>query len=425
MQSLACRAFSTRYGHNITTNSRLRSRRIADAARRGGPGAAREHPANTGRPTAAIDGPYGRGRARDPRSGSARTVERRADASWWPTWVLVLLRSIAEFGLGWAAFEERDAADRRQHPVSSPGTVGPHRSVEIGNREEAARSWPTSWGAPKASPTTSSGGTGQHAGRGRGRDVEPRFARPARQWMQSRHRGPRLRHDPRGRRLTTARSCGIRTRRGALGRHSEAVEDHEERYAQHQQMQPGLEARSRYDLASRSSAAVRPATSSVPAHCSTRLSDTPMSSDDPACLEQAMAQAGASGCSERHAGDPHRSTSSPRMSPSIDRSFGQHADHDGQVTICFSDIVGYTSMTDRLGDHRTPSCSASILRSSAPSLLVHRGVEVKSEGDGFVLAFRDPDDALASPGRVSAVTCRPRLAGGRRCAARSNGSASR
>ena len=52
-------------------------------------------------------------------------------------------------------------------------------------------------------------------------------------------------------------------------------------------------------------------------------------------------------------------------------------------------------MTDRLGDHRTHELlrvHTAILRRE---LLVNRGVEVKSEGDGFMLAFRDPSDALS------------------------------
>ena len=80
----------------------------------------------------------------------------------------------------------------------------------------------------------------------------------------------------------------------------------------------------------------------------------------------------------------------------IDRpELGKHADLDGQVTICFSDIVGYTAMTDRLGDHRTHELLRAHTAILRRELLVNRGVEVKSEGDGFMLAFRDPADALA------------------------------
>ena len=74
---------------------------------------------------------------------------------------------------------------------------------------------------------------------------------------------------------------------------------------------------------------------------------------------------------------------------------GQHADVDGHVTICFSDIVGYTEMTDRLGDHRTHELLRSHTAMLRKELIINRGAEVKSEGDGFMLAFRDPVDALA------------------------------
>ncbi len=77
---------------------------------------------------------------------------------------------------------------------------------------------------------------------------------------------------------------------------------------------------------------------------------------------------------------------------------GRHAGDDGHITICFSDIVGYTEMTDRLGDQRTHDLlrvHTEILRTE---LIVHHGVEVKSEGDGFMLAFAEPADALAFAG---------------------------
>ena len=52
-------------------------------------------------------------------------------------------------------------------------------------------------------------------------------------------------------------------------------------------------------------------------------------------------------------------------------------------------------MTDRLGDHRTHELLRTHTAILRKELLVNRGVEVKSEGDGFMLAFRDPADALA------------------------------
>jgi class 3 adenylate cyclase len=73
----------------------------------------------------------------------------------------------------------------------------------------------------------------------------------------------------------------------------------------------------------------------------------------------------------------------------------RHAAPDGTVTILFTDIEGSTALTERLGDRRAHD----ILR--AHNLLVrqavaeHGGVEVKSEGDGFMLAFQSARRALA------------------------------
>ena len=73
-----------------------------------------------------------------------------------------------------------------------------------------------------------------------------------------------------------------------------------------------------------------------------------------------------------------------------------HADAAGRVTIVFSDLEGYTELTDRLGDVRTQAVLRvhnALLREQLAS---HGGTEVKSQGDGFMLAFAEP---------VSAVVC--------------------
>ena len=66
---------------------------------------------------------------------------------------------------------------------------------------------------------------------------------------------------------------------------------------------------------------------------------------------------------------------------------------DPTLTLLFSDIVGYTEMTERLGDeaaHRVLRQHNDVLRGA---LVAHRGTEVKSEGDGFMLAFESVPDA--------------------------------
>ncbi len=182
---------------------------------------------------------------------------------------------------------------------------------------------------------------------------------------------------------------------GGLGRHAEAISHHETALAEHQQFRaPAWEARSRYDLAlallargdtgdmERAGILLNEVVERANALGITRL------------LEQAFAaklqlQGVPSGASVM------ASIDLLSANVTIERpELGKHADHDGQVTICFSDVVGYTAMTDRLGDHRTHELLRAHTAILRRELLVNRGVEVKSEGDGFMLAFRDPADAL-------------------------------
>ncbi len=71
-----------------------------------------------------------------------------------------------------------------------------------------------------------------------------------------------------------------------------------------------------------------------------------------------------------------------------------HAAPDGTVTIMFSDIEGSTAMNERLGDKRWLELLRehnAIVRKQVKS---HGGFEVKSEGDGFMLAFQSARRAL-------------------------------
>ncbi|MEE8346454.1 MAG: AAA family ATPase, partial [Dehalococcoidia bacterium] len=61
---------------------------------------------------------------------------------------------------------------------------------------------------------------------------------------------------------------------------------------------------------------------------------------------------------------------------------------DGTVTILFSDIEGSTAMTERLGDQRWMELLKSHNSIIRERLAAHEGFEVKSEGDGFMLAFQ-------------------------------------
>jgi class 3 adenylate cyclase/tetratricopeptide (TPR) repeat protein len=73
-----------------------------------------------------------------------------------------------------------------------------------------------------------------------------------------------------------------------------------------------------------------------------------------------------------------------------------NADATGRVTIAFSDIEGYTELTDRLGDVRTQAVLRAHNELLREQLARYGGTEVKSQGDGFMLAFADS---------VAAVEC--------------------
>jgi class 3 adenylate cyclase len=77
-----------------------------------------------------------------------------------------------------------------------------------------------------------------------------------------------------------------------------------------------------------------------------------------------------------------------------------HAAPDGTVTIMFSDIEGSTVLTERLGDQRWMELLRehnAIVRNQVKS---HGGFEVKSEGDGFMVAFQSAGKALACASAV-------------------------
>jgi class 3 adenylate cyclase len=67
---------------------------------------------------------------------------------------------------------------------------------------------------------------------------------------------------------------------------------------------------------------------------------------------------------------------------------------DGTVTILFSDIEGSTEMTERLGDRRWLEVLREHNRIVRSELRAHDGFEVKSQGDGFMVAFSSARRAL-------------------------------
>jgi len=74
---------------------------------------------------------------------------------------------------------------------------------------------------------------------------------------------------------------------------------------------------------------------------------------------------------------------------------------DGTVTIVFSDIESSTALLERLGDTEFMQMLAwhdRIVRTTAEE---HRGFVVKSEGDGFMLAFPSAASALRAASRAT------------------------
>ena len=71
-----------------------------------------------------------------------------------------------------------------------------------------------------------------------------------------------------------------------------------------------------------------------------------------------------------------------------------HAAPDGTVAILFSDIEDSTVLTERLGDERWLEVLRRHNTIFREQIARHDGYEVKSQGDGFMLAFPDPCEAL-------------------------------
>lgn len=67
---------------------------------------------------------------------------------------------------------------------------------------------------------------------------------------------------------------------------------------------------------------------------------------------------------------------------------------DGTVTIMFSDIEGSTMMTDQLGDERWLKVLHRHNALIRGHLAAHQGFEVKSQGDGFMVAFSSATSAM-------------------------------
>lgn len=67
---------------------------------------------------------------------------------------------------------------------------------------------------------------------------------------------------------------------------------------------------------------------------------------------------------------------------------------DGTVTIMFTDICGYSLLTERLGDRRAHELVSEYQKIVRGQLASYGGYEVKVQGDGFMVAFAGASRAL-------------------------------
>ncbi len=67
---------------------------------------------------------------------------------------------------------------------------------------------------------------------------------------------------------------------------------------------------------------------------------------------------------------------------------------DGTVTIFFSDIVDSTALNERIGDEQWVSLLSAHDKVIRKHVVARHGHVVKSQGDGFMVAFGDPAEAL-------------------------------
>lgn len=76
------------------------------------------------------------------------------------------------------------------------------------------------------------------------------------------------------------------------------------------------------------------------------------------------------------------------------RAISRLAADDGTVSVLFSDIVDSTSLNERLGDEEWIGLLDAHDRLVRRCVTEHRGHIVKSQGDGFMIAFGDPAEAV-------------------------------
>jgi class 3 adenylate cyclase len=79
---------------------------------------------------------------------------------------------------------------------------------------------------------------------------------------------------------------------------------------------------------------------------------------------------------------------------------------DGMVTIVFTDLEGSTEMLERLGEERWLELIGTHNRMVRDSVADHSGEVVKSQGDGFMLAFASASASLAWAVQIQRILAR-------------------
>jgi class 3 adenylate cyclase len=79
---------------------------------------------------------------------------------------------------------------------------------------------------------------------------------------------------------------------------------------------------------------------------------------------------------------------------------------EGMVTIVFTDLEESTAMLERLGEERWLDLMATHNRLVRNSVAEHSGEVVKSQGDGFMLAFASASASLAWAVRIQRILAR-------------------
>jgi class 3 adenylate cyclase len=86
--------------------------------------------------------------------------------------------------------------------------------------------------------------------------------------------------------------------------------------------------------------------------------------------------------------------------PNLARATAQ----DGTVTILFTDIENSTALNERLGDQRWLEVLRAHNAVVRDCICEHGGYEVKSQGDGFMIAYPAPSRDCVARSRCSAIS---------------------